>query len=230
MRRAPRRKICTVCGEEKSLTNFYAHPTGRLGTTSRCKPCSVKHAAAWALKNKERRKEIRLKWNANNKEQKRVSSEKLRARKKKENPKALAKQERDRAKAWRLKNPEKHAATLRACYLKRMKNDPIKERLRGHLAAIKRRKRAARSGGRGYTAEDVRRQLKRQKRRCWWCSARLGEKYHHDHFIPLCRGGLHDKSNIVMSCAKCNLKKGSKLPHQFCADKKRLKLYAPRVR
>lgn len=32
-----------------------------------------------------------------------------------------------------------------------------------------------------------------------------------DHVIPLCRGGLHDPSNVRLTHLRCNLVKGSKL-------------------
>lgn len=34
-----------------------------------------------------------------------------------------------------------------------------------------------------------------------------------DHVYPRSRGGSNDTSNIVLSCKKCNLKKGSKFPY-----------------
>jgi len=69
------------------------------------------------------------------------------------------------------------------------------------------------SGG-SYTAQQIRDQLKRQKRKCYWCSCKLGA-YHIDHIAPLSRGGSNDISNIVLACAGCNLRKGAKLPHEW---------------
>jgi len=36
-----------------------------------------------------------------------------------------------------------------------------------------------------------------------------------DHVIPRSRGGIHSWKNIVLSCAKCNQKKGASLLHEI---------------
>ena len=40
-------------------------------------------------------------------------------------------------------------------------------------------------------------------------------KKHVDHAIPTPLGGSNGPENIVITCAACNLSKGSKLPHEF---------------
>lgn len=35
--------------------------------------------------------------------------------------------------------------------------------------------------------------------------------YHVDHIVPLHRGGTNDCSNLTLSCASCNSRKGSKI-------------------
>ena len=35
---------------------------------------------------------------------------------------------------------------------------------------------------------------------------------HLDHYMPLSKGGAHSISNVVWSCAACNLTKNNKLP------------------
>jgi 5-methylcytosine-specific restriction endonuclease McrA len=45
---------------------------------------------------------------------------------------------------------------------------------------------------------------------CYYCRKNL-VKMHMDHYIPLSKGGDHIIENIVPSCNKCNLSKGSKL-------------------
>ena len=36
-----------------------------------------------------------------------------------------------------------------------------------------------------------------------------------DHFVPLCRLGGHVRSNLVLSCCRCNILKGSMMPDVF---------------
>lgn len=52
----------------------------------------------------------------------------------------------------------------------------------------------------------------RDKGKCQYCQCDLPERgWHLDHVLPLSRGGNHLRSNVVASCAKCNLSKGNKL-------------------
>lgn len=49
---------------------------------------------------------------------------------------------------------------------------------------------------------------------CAICSTSL-VAYHIDHIIPLSRGGLNVDSNVQLTCAPCNLTKGSKLMNEI---------------
>lgn len=51
--------------------------------------------------------------------------------------------------------------------------------------------------------------------RCYLCGGliAIGER-HVDHIMPLSKGGQHRPSNLAIACAKCNLSKGGKLPHE----------------
>jgi 5-methylcytosine-specific restriction endonuclease McrA len=49
-----------------------------------------------------------------------------------------------------------------------------------------------------------------QRGRCAWCKYKLflpGRKVHIDHVDPLYLGGSNDPSNLVLSCARCNMRK-----------------------
>lgn len=45
---------------------------------------------------------------------------------------------------------------------------------------------------------------------------------HLDHIVPLSKGGIHIKDNVIYCCCKCNLRKGSKAYSEFirelCSD------------
>lgn len=69
-----------------------------------------------------------------------------------------------------------------------------------------------------HTAADIETQFKRQKGRCYYAfcgHVELGKTYHVDHVVPLSKGGRNDLSNLVLTCPKCNLSKGNKLPHEW---------------
>lgn len=87
-----------------------------------------------------------------------------------------------------------------------------KNRGRWHDYKVKRRGLEARGT---LSQDEVNLQYRSQKGLCWWCSKPLNGDYHIDHRIALDRGGLNDAKNIVCACAKCNLSKGRKLPHEW---------------
>ena len=68
-----------------------------------------------------------------------------------------------------------------------------------------------------HTVEQIQGKLKSQKCRCYYCSSKFERQYvfHVEHVVPLVRGGSNDISNIVLACPGCNLRKNSKLPHEF---------------
>jgi 5-methylcytosine-specific restriction endonuclease McrA len=48
---------------------------------------------------------------------------------------------------------------------------------------------------------------------CQYCGVNMGVKsYEMEHILPKSRGGVSSWSNLVVSCPKCNQKKGSKTP------------------
>lgn len=77
-----------------------------------------------------------------------------------------------------------------------------------------RRAREANAPG-SHTAADVTAQYARQGGRCYWCGEKTGRHYHVDHVVPLAKGGSNGPENLVISCPTCNLRKSTKLPHEF---------------
>lgn len=52
--------------------------------------------------------------------------------------------------------------------------------------------------------------------KCFYCEKELTIKTMTiDHYIPLSKGGLHEKANLRVSCLRCNLSKGAKLPTEW---------------
>ncbi|AUR90574.1 Cas9-type HNH domain protein [Vibrio phage 1.162.O._10N.261.48.E3] len=51
---------------------------------------------------------------------------------------------------------------------------------------------------------------------CYMCLEQFDFKdMQMDHLIPISKGGKHEVSNVKMCCAKCNQKKGAKLPEEL---------------
>lgn len=87
--------------------------------------------------------------------------------------------------------------------------------LREHAAYQRNRKARARMAPGTHNAADVTAQLLRQRGRCYWCHKNVGQDYHVDHVVPLCRGGSNGPENLVIACVACNLHKRATHPMDF---------------
>lgn len=66
-----------------------------------------------------------------------------------------------------------------------------------------------------YTPEDVDFILDLLDSPCVYCGSK--EKITIEHAVPLIRGGVHDRSNLVAACFSCNAAKGAMTPEEFSA-------------
>jgi 5-methylcytosine-specific restriction endonuclease McrA len=102
----------------------------------------------------------------------------------------------ERTRQWALDHPEraKHNA-----------------RVSGH-----RRRAIEKLAPGSFTTDDIASILRMQGRKCAYCRRKLGLDYHIDHIIALSRpGGSNHRSNIQITCAKCNLAKGARDPIDY---------------
>jgi hypothetical protein len=130
-------KQCTKCAARKPVSDFY-HRDGR--PIGPCKVCVIAKTRAWELANRARKNALSRKWKAAhreyahayycaNKEKQRLQA---RAWKVRNGAKVLAAQAgyrrrhkaalREKAYAWRAKNPESVRATKRRCARNETKN------------------------------------------------------------------------------------------------------------
>jgi len=59
--------------------------------------------------------------------------------------------------------------------------------------------------------------LRRDKNRCQYCGRYAPEvKLHLDHIIPVSKGGLSERSNLITACSDCNLGKYNTLLTDTC--------------
>lgn len=73
-----------------------------------------------------------------------------------------------------------------------------------------RKKRIAQSNDKTITTQFLVEEFEKTKK-CVYCGCKLNEDNKSlDHLIPLIRGGLHSRSNVIVCCLTCNLKKNDK--------------------
>lgn len=118
---------------------------------------------------------------------------------------------------WRRKNPEKAAAIESARRARRDQASKV-----WGLANPEKRNAYARSyrarsrGSVGvHTADDIKSLYASQRGRCAYCRTRLTKGYHVDHIHPLFKGGSNSPSNLQLTCASCNIRKGRSEPLVF---------------
>lgn len=68
---------------------------------------------------------------------------------------------------------------------------------------------------------DIGRMLCEQDARCAYCGELLSNGYHIDHKLPVCHGGRNDIENLHLTCARCNLRKGTMTHEEFLVSKRR---------
>ena len=125
-------------------------------------------------------------------------------------------------RAWKLKNPDRVRAgnwRYRAHHPKKARawRRAWAERNLEKVRKMRRlRKGRVRAATIGPIPEDYVEQLIGfQGGRCVYCHEPLPAGFHVDHVIPLSRGGAHAWENLVLACAPCNLRKGSRYPEEL---------------
>ena len=194
-------KVCTVCQESKSTSEFYRDASRSDGFTSRCKTCVKQYQHTRYHQNVEREREkarryyrehtaqecarIRA-WRKNNPEKMRANREKKREwdlRYRQRNREKLV----ERKRIWSQANPEK-------------------------VKAIRAKRRAREKGAIGhFSAAEWLTLKERYGGECLCCgNAEPGVKLTVDHVMPLSRGGSNNITNIQPLCLPCNVSKAVK--------------------
>lgn len=235
-------KRCSTCRVEKPTDCFSKKARMKDGLASQCRSCV---AEWWQRYYAERREEQRERSKVYRKTRPRPDPAihreywarnreaiAVRRKAKYESDERLREVNRRRAAAWALEHREEQQRKGREYYA--ANRDERKRKVREYEAAnpekvrwwsrIKTNQRRARLSGAGgkYTEEDVQRLYRLQKGRCANCRGSLKSGYHVDHRIPVARGGSNDPTNIELLCPNCNMRKSSKLPHEFAKEEGRL--------
>lgn len=182
-------KRCTKCKEELPATfeYFYKDSRGRSGLSAQCKRCMKAHRWVYEKVRIQQTREINKRASKKYREAHPDRFKENQRRFTENNPE----RRREIGRNWWKKHPE-------------------------HRRVNKMQRRALECGATGKTSKkEIDAIYKQQKGKCWWCGKSVKKEWHIDHRIPLSKGGTNDASNLVISCPKCNLRKNSKLPHEF---------------
>lgn len=123
---------------------------------------------------------------------------------------------RDYHKKWRANNPESRKRSMERRRQK-YNTDPV-YRLKC-LAHCRLRQARKLGNGVGETKTFMETTAAVNEHICFYClNPVLLKNIHIDHFMPLCLGGIHDSSNLVVSCAHCNEWKQGRHPYDFYVE------------
>lgn len=95
----------------------------------------------------------------------------------------------------------------------------------GRAANARRRQMIEENGG-TFNRKQIKGMHTAQRGLCYFCgvSIELGSKsLHVDHYQPVAEGGRNDLSNMVLTCAKCNLLKNAMNGDRFDAEARKLR-------
>ena len=203
-------KICTVCKEEKLITDYHRDKNSKDGHFSHCKKCRSSYV------DKDKRSAYFKSWyNANTehlKSYREANKDKTAARANKRyllNKDSLAAYN----KKWRELNKDSIAAGNKE-YVKLHREE--------YAAHCRNRRARLREATGTHTAEDIQNIFTLQRKKCAVCLTSIAKGYHVDHIVALVNGGSNDKHNLQLLCGHCNCTKSSKDPIEFMNENGRL--------
>jgi len=225
-------KICTRCKEDKPISEFYKHKTGKNGITASCRACTKEYGRDNYVKNKEVILEKARKYYQENPEKMRKrAKEKYQKNRvqKLEHAKKYQQENRERLieylRIYREKNPE--SAREHGLRYYRENKEAVKLRVRNYNKTEAGR--SVRSKGvnkyralrAGVTVEDFTSKeiFRRDRYICQACGIKTRPDYKNiyhikypnlDHIIPISKGGEHSRRNTQCLCRGCNSSKGSR--------------------
>lgn len=192
-------KFCPRCKLKLPLSDFTKNKNKKDGLDYECRKCKSFRFRSWRESDVERSRERSRSWHEVNRARSIQNS-------------------RD----WRKLNPEKHRNATRNWAInnedavREIKRMDYARRPDAYKLAARKRKASLKSAiVVPFGANDLMKRMSMFGFVCIYC----GGKFEHvDHAIPLSRGGLHTLSNLRPSCAKCNLRKGTKTISEFMAS------------
>lgn len=231
-------KVCTKCGIEKPLSEFYKQRGGKFSVYSICKLCSSKQCKEYRAANRDKLLVKQKEYRENNRELINKKAKQYR----KDNIELILKREKKyreenrdlynyKTKVWRENNKE-YVLKYNKRYCKENK-DAIAERRKKYYEANKDKllkqtkewyknnkdKRCAYEAKRNALKLKQTPQLTKEEQATinlyYKLSQAMSENYHIDHVTPLDKGGLHCPDNLQILHVNDNLSKQAKLKYKY---------------
>jgi 5-methylcytosine-specific restriction endonuclease McrA len=222
-------KTCAKCNIEKPETEFkplYKKPDKLM---SKCKECYKIQGLEYRIRTKAEKAAYDKEYRANNEDKLKKRSLKYYQ----DNKEHLL----EYAEEYRQRNPEllkeskkkeyfKHKKKRIAQVSKYRKNHKDKVKIwsdrwvKSDKGRVSSRKAHTKRRGYGDISKDVIVDFfKTAGTICLYCKVECNDKVTIDHFIPLSKGGSHERDNLVPACLKCNCSKSNKDPFEWAESK-----------
>ena len=204
------KKVCSKCGDPKSIDDFHIDSSRKDGHANMCKVCVNLHVSGYRKENRKLLLEKQKTYALGHKEDKH-NYDILYYQKNKERINI-------RGKAYYSKNKESQNIKGKAYYESHkeslIESQTKYNKLHPEIKRATQRKRRAikkSSGHHTLTSTEWEIILSAFKYRCAYCGAKP-KRLEQDHITPLSKGGSHSLNNIVPACRSCNAKKSNKDP------------------
>lgn len=207
-------KVCTKCGIDKPLDEYYTLDTVKDGRHSECKVCNRKAARRWQKANPEKKRELNRDWARRSGYNITPGRRAYMRQYYKDNIERGREARRLAQKRWRQNNPEEYKQK----YLKANASDSGRARAK----AGNRKRRAAKMGANeNFTIkmDMFARAFWRDK--CAVCGmpqSDEGNKFPIDHWLPLEKGHALTMNTAVLMCPHHNGQKYNHMPEDVYGE------------
>lgn len=221
-------KTCTGCNQSLPNTLFSPSKLGKLGTRSKCRPCSAKQTKNYRIKNPNYASEYSKLYREKFPEKVKQANERFRKQnpdygKSYHNQHRNAERLRSRLRYWQ--NPQREA--LRKKKFREENPEVLAERNRRYrrnnpeALRNKSQRRRARLRQNAAFAISKKELQKLYASKCFYCGDNSTTV---DHVVPIVRGGSHSIGNLVPACNHCNFSKAGRTIMEWRLWKMRLGL------
>ena len=221
-------KRCTKCGKIKPLAEFHVRSDRKSGRRSACKTCSNAKSIAYHQENREQVLARQARHRESHREEENARSRIYRDGHKEEI--------RVRNRAYQEAHKEDLAAKRRTYYQEnceqlKAKSAAFREEHRNECAASNALWRQTPAGRASIRAKHHNRRVREGKPLvkdvieeviadakgiCAYCNGRIEPGTGHiDHIVPIAKGGVNERINLIYVCRGCNLSKGPKSLLEF---------------